>query len=306
MAIYVENLSTGERVAIDADSSYETFSVIKVPLMAAVLERVREGKLSLSDRVTLSAEQRRIPSGVLYTLDPGLTPTVRDLLTLMIIISDNEATDALGDLVGRDSVTDFMKRIGLPNTMLRFSDLDWDRRWLSQLDPSYRDASGDRTVQFPFAKYKDSAVDEAFRKVIEETGLFFGRSTARETGRLFAMMAKGELVSSEASALMVSILKRQQVNNRFPRYLGADVDIAHKTGDGQPWVANDAGILWVKGTPIVLVVFAGHHRGTTEQIHDAEARIAAIVAAHFGASVPPSALSPPPARVAAAGGGLLH
>ena len=138
----------------------------------------------------------------------------------MIIISDNEATDALGDLVGRDAVTDFMTRLGLPNTMLRFSDLDWDRRWLSQLDPSYRDASGDRTVQFPFAKYSDAAVGEAFRKVIEETGLFFGRSTARETGRLFALMAKGELVSSEASALMVSILKRQQVNNRFPRYLG--------------------------------------------------------------------------------------
>ena len=170
---------------------YETFSVIKVPLMAAVLERVREGKLSLSDRVTLKADQQRLPSGVLYTLDPGLAPTVRDLLTLMIIISDNEATDALGDLVGRDTVTDFMTRIGLPNTQLRFSDLDWDRRWLSQLDPSYRDASGDRTVQFPFAKSSDAAVGEAFRKVIEETGLFFGRSTARETGRLFAHDGKG-------------------------------------------------------------------------------------------------------------------
>ena len=84
---------------------------------------------------------------------------------------------------------------------------------------------------------------------------------------------------------MVSTLKRQQVNDRFPRYLGADVEIAHKTGDGQPWVANDAGILWVKGTPIVLVVFAGHHRGTTEEIHHAEARIAAIVADYFVGTV---------------------
>jgi hypothetical protein len=64
IAIYVENVTTGERVAIDADASYETFSVITVPLMAAVLERVREGGLSLSDRVTLTAGQRRIPSGV--------------------------------------------------------------------------------------------------------------------------------------------------------------------------------------------------------------------------------------------------
>lgn len=292
LAVYVENVATGERVAIDADSPYETFSVIKVPLMAAVLERVREGRLSLSDRITLTADQRRIPSGVLYALDAGLQPTVKDLLTLMIVISDNEATDALGDLVGREEVTRFMARLGLPNTMIRFSDLEWDRRWLSQMDPSYRDASGDRTVQFPFANYGDAAVGEAFRKVVEDTGLYFGRSTARETGRLFSLMARGELVSKEASALMVSILKRQQVNNRFPRYLGADVEVAHKTGDGQPWVANDAGILWVKGTPIVLVAFAGHHRGTTEEIHEAEARIAAIVADYFGGKVDASAIRP--------------
>ena len=290
MAIYVENVATGERVAIDADASYETFSVIKVPLMATVLEHVRQGRLSLADRITLSADQRRIPSGVLYALDPGLQPTVRDLLTLMIIISDNEATDALGDLVGREAVTRYMQQLGLPNTLLRFSDLDWDRLWLSQLDPSYRDAGGDRTIDFPFAKYGDAAVSDAFRTVIENTGLFFGRSTARETGALFSLMAKGELVSKEASELMVSILKRQQVNNRIPRYLGADIETAHKTGDGQPWVANDAGILWVKGTPVVLVVFAGHHRGTTAEIHDAEGRIAAIVADYFGGTVDPSAL----------------
>ena len=46
---------------------------------------------------------------------------------------------------------------------------------------------------------------------------------------------------------MIDILKKQQVNDRLPRYLGDGVTIAHKTGDGQPWVANDAGIVWVKG-----------------------------------------------------------
>ena len=111
-------------------------------------------------------------------------------------------------------------------------------------------------------------------------------------GRLFAMMARGELVSKDASALMVDILKKQQVNNRIPRDLGEDVVVAHKTGDGQPWVANDAGIVWVKGQPVVLVIFAGHHRGTTAALHDAEARIGAIVAAHYGAAVAPAALGP--------------
>jgi beta-lactamase class A len=292
MGIYAESLATGERLAIDADAVYETFSVIKVAIMASVFQEVKQGRLALSDRVTLRLDQRRIPSGVLHALDPGLRPTIRDLLTLMTIISDNEATDALADLVGRDRVTVFMASLGLAQTQLRFSDLEWDRLWLGQLDPAYAQASGDRTVGFPFERYPSARVREAFRRVIEESGLFFGRSTPRETGRLFALMARGELVSKPASEAMVEILKRQQVNDRFPKYLGSGVPIAHKTGDGQPWVANDAGILWVKGEPVVLVVFTGHHRGTTSELHDAVARVAAEVVHHFGGEVDAAGLAP--------------
>lgn len=281
MAIYVEHLARKEVTAIDADAPYETFSVIKVPIMAEVLRRVEEGTLALDDRITLEAGQRRIPSGVLYALDPGLAPTVRDLLTLMIIVSDNQATDALGDLVGRDAVTAYMKRLGLEHTEIRFSDLDWDRKWLSQLDPDYADATGDQTILFPFGRYSAARVDEAFRRVIEESPLFFGRSTARETGWLFTQIGRGELVSQHASALAVDLLEKQQVKQRFPRYLPEGVRIAHKTGDGAPWVGNDAGILWVNGEPIVLVVFTGHHRGTTEELNDAVGRVAEVVAHHY-------------------------
>ena len=282
MAVYVEHLTTGEQVAIDADGEYETFSVIKVPIMATVLEQVRQGTLALDQRVPMTRDQRRIPSGVLYALDPGLQPTVRDLLTLMIIISDNQATDALADLVGRETVTAHMASLGLSSTRLRFSDLDWDRLWLSGLEPGWADATGDQTIAFPFDKYPGAQVSEAFRRVIEETGLYFGRSTARDLGRLFAMMARGELVSADASALMIDILKKQQVNDRLPRYLGDGVTIAHKTGDGQPWVANDAGIVWVKGQPIVIVVLTGHHRGSSEDLREAEGRIAEAVVRHYG------------------------
>ncbi len=287
MGIYASNLASGDSVAIDADSTYETFSVIKVPIMAAVLQRVKEGKLGLGDRVALRLDQRRIPSGVLYALDPGLRPTVRDLLTLMTIVSDNVATDTLADLVGREAVTRQMEALGLHETRIHFSDLDWDRLWLSQLDPAYGKASGERTVEFPFERYPSARVSEAFRRVIEDSGLYFGRSTPREMGRLFTLIARGELVSKEASELMVSTLRRQQVHDRFPKYLGDGVVVAHKTGDGQPWVGNDAGILWVKGQPIVLVVFTGHHRGSTTALNDAVARVAAEVVHHVGGEVSP-------------------
>lgn len=281
MAVYMKNLKNGEELALDADRIYETFSVIKVPIMVEVLRQAESGAFSLSDRVELKAADARWPSGVLYTLDPGLRPTIKDLLTLMIIISDNAATDLLGDKVGRGNVTKTMRALGLEKTSIEHSDLDWDRAWLGTLDPRIRTAPAEEVMRFPFDKYTEAQVDEAFRHVIEDTDMYFGHSTARDMGRLFEKMARGELVSKRASELMIELLKKQQVNNRFPRYLRG-ITVAHKTGDGQPWVANDAGILWVKDQPIVLVVFTGHDRLETAALHDAIARVAAAVARHYG------------------------
>jgi beta-lactamase class A len=286
MAVYMKNLKTGEEVAIDADTTYETFSVIKVPIMAEVFHQAESGELSLDQRVEIKPGDQRLPSGVLYTMQPGLAPTIRDLLTLMIIISDNEATDLLADKVTRASVTKYMHELGLANTTVQFSDLDWDRKWLSSMDPSYADAPGNKTLAFPFDKYSGSQVQHAFGETIYNAGIYFGHSTARELGRLFEMIAQKKLVSASASEWMLATLEKQQVDNRFPKYL-RDVTIAHKTGDGQPFIANDAGIIFIKDQPVVLVVLTGHHRGDTESLHDAVARVAALVGQHYGARLSP-------------------
>src|SRR6267143_2817771 len=68
MAVYMKNLKTGEELALDADSIYETFSVIKIPIMAAALRQAEAGKFSLDDRITLGAADQRLPAGVLYTV----------------------------------------------------------------------------------------------------------------------------------------------------------------------------------------------------------------------------------------------
>jgi beta-lactamase class A len=284
MSVYMKNLATGDEIALDADKTFETFSVIKLAIAAELMHQVEAGKLALTDRIPLTAVDERLPSGVLYAMDPGLTPTVKDLLTLMIIISDNVATDMLGDKVGRENVTAYAQTLGLPNTSVKFADLDWDRAWLGTLDPGYRQASGDQTVNFPFGRYSDQQVKEAFGHTIFDAGIYFGHSTTREIGRLLEMIATGKLVSKSASDLILGIMEKQQINDRFPRYL-ENVRIAHKTGDGQPFIANDAGVLWVNGEPIVLVVFTGHHRGTTASLHDAIARIAAYVVQHYGGQV---------------------
>jgi len=286
MAVYMKNLKTGEEIALDADSIYETFSVIKIPIMAEVMRQAEAGKFSLDDRITLKAADERLPSGVLYTMQPGLNPTIRDLITLMIIISDNAATDLLADKVGRANITGYMHELGLNDTSIKFSDLDWDRTWLRALDPSYENAAGDKTIQFPFGEYSEAQIQSAFGQTIYNAGIYFGHSTAREIGHLLEMIQQNKLVSKPSSEFMLATLEKQQVNNRFPKYL-RNVLVAHKTGDGQPFIANDAGILFVKNQPVVLVVFTGHHRGETGALHDAVARVAALVAEHYGAKLSP-------------------
>jgi beta-lactamase class A len=284
MSIYMKNLVTGDQIALDADKVMETFSVIKLAIASELMHQVQQGKLALSDRIITKPDDERLPSGVLYTLEPGLNPTLKDLLTLMIIISDNEATDLLGDRVGRSNVTDYMHSLGLNDTSIQFSDLDWDRTWLGSLDPSYKTAHGYQTIDFPFGKYSGDQVQQAFGHTIYDAGIYFGHSTTADIGHLLEMMVNGKLVSKQASDLILGIMEKQQVNDRFPKYL-KDVRIAHKTGDGQPFIANDAGVLWVNDQPIVLVVFTGHHRGSTPELHDAIARVAALVVKHYGGQV---------------------
>ncbi len=287
MSIYMKNLANGEEIALDSDTVYETFSVIKLAIAAEVLHQVETGKFSLTDRVKLKAADQRLPSGVLFAMDPDLTPTIKDLLTLMIIISDNEATDLLADKVGRAKVTAYAHSLGLKNTSIEFADLDWDRKWLATLDPVFpADASGDQTVNFNFGKYTGAQVRTAFGHTIYDAGIYFGHSTTRDIGHLLEMMVNGKAVSKQASNLILGIMEQQQVNDRFPRYL-QDVRIAHKTGDGQPFIANDAGVLWIHNQPIVLVVFTGHHRGETSSLHEAIARVAALVTLHYGGRVSP-------------------
>jgi len=93
--ICIKSLDTGEEIALDADRQTDTMSVIKIPLMVEVFEQIRAGKLRLEDRYTLISDDVRPGTGVLRSLDPGAVVTVKDLLTLMNIVSDNTATDVL-------------------------------------------------------------------------------------------------------------------------------------------------------------------------------------------------------------------
>src|SRR5262249_25691947 len=115
--IYVKALETGEEVAVNADRQMETMSTIKIPLMIEAFEQIKAGKFKLTDKYTFGQADSQPGTGTIQRMDPGAVMTVKDLITMMIIVSDNTATEVLFRMVGGpDAVNARMEAMGLKST----------------------------------------------------------------------------------------------------------------------------------------------------------------------------------------------
>ena len=253
--IYVKSLETGEEIALDADRQMETMSTIKVPLMVEVFEQIKNGKFALADRYTFVQADAQPGTGTIQRMDPGAVMTVKDLITMMIVVSDNTATEVLYRMVGGpDAVNARMDALGLKQTRA----MTVPSKWFPLL------RSAPTTEQF----YRDGKHP-------------FGLSTPREMGRLLEMMERGTLVDRESSDLMLRIMRGQLYRTRIPRYI-TGYTIPHKTGDFLPYVGDDVGMLEAPGRTIIISVFTGNHFGSGEMLENAIGLVARDVADYFG------------------------
>jgi beta-lactamase class A len=222
--------------------------------MVEALEQIKAGKFKLTDKYTFAQADSQPGTGTIQRLDPGAVMTVKDLITMMIIVSDNTATEVLYRMVGGpDAVNRRMDALGLRKTRA----LNVPSKWF----PALRSAPS--TEQF----YREGKSP-------------FGMSTAREMGTLLEMMERGTLVDKESSDLMLRILRAQLYRTRIPRYV-TGYTIPHKTGDFLPYVADDVGMLEAPGRTIVMSVFSGNHFGSGEMLENAIGLIAKDVADYF-------------------------
>ena len=252
--VFVKALDSGEEIAVDADRQMETMSTIKIPLMVEALEQIKAGKFKLTDKYTFAAADSQPGTGTIQRLDPGAVMTVKDLITMMIIVSDNTATEVLYRMVGGpEAVNRRMDALGLKNTRA----MNVPSRWF----PSLRSAP--TTEQF----YREGKYP-------------FGLTTPREMGQLLEMMERGALVDRNASDLMLRIMRGQLYRTRIPRYVSG-YTIPHKTGDFLPFVGDDVGMLEAPGRTIVISVFTGNHFGSGEALENAIGLVAKEVADYF-------------------------
>ena len=95
VGFYAEDLTTGEQLSYNADETFFTASTFKVPLLVGLFREIESGNIELLERVKLNEDMKVAGSGVLKEMVSGIELTIHDLAMLMIIVSDNTATDII-------------------------------------------------------------------------------------------------------------------------------------------------------------------------------------------------------------------
>lgn len=230
VSIFAKNLDSGTTYALRADDKVRTASTIKLAIMAATFEAVQEGKAKWTDFSILHDAEKVTGSGVIGNeFTDGDKLPLTDLVHLMIVVSDNTATNLVLDHVPADFVNDYMDKLGFKNTR------------------SMRKVRGDGAVLAEASGFSKAGRDPANQKY----GL--GSTTPREIVGLIEKMERGEVVSAEASKEMIKILKRQQDHNGIARKTG-ETPVANKAG-ALDHLRADVGIVYTKRGRIALAIY---------------------------------------------------
>jgi len=125
LGIALKDLKTGRTIFLNERETFPQASSIKIAVLYEVFKQAEEGRLDLDEFVALEKSQKVEGSGVLFHLGrPSLSLSIRDLAILMVVLSDNTATNLLIDEVGRESVNKRLDGLGLRKTRLRRKMMD--------------------------------------------------------------------------------------------------------------------------------------------------------------------------------------
>jgi beta-lactamase class A len=227
--LYAKNLRSGREFALGADTKVRTASTIKLPILCALESLVATGKVRWDERIVLKPDDKVTGSGVVGNLDDGTDLTVRNLATLMIIVSDNTATNLILDRITADAVNDYLDTIGLPLTR------------------SNRKVRGDGT------KLKEPTGWSKAGQLEENSKYGLGVTTPREMVRLLEMLEQGKIVSPDASKDILEIMKMQQVRDGIGRHAPDDLVIASKSGSLDA-LRSDVGIVYTPTGPVAMAI----------------------------------------------------
>jgi beta-lactamase class A len=195
--LFARNLDTGQVYSFNGDERVRTASTIKVAVMIEAFARVAEGHAKWTDELILSKAARYGGSGVLPELADGLRLTLRDCVNLMMVVSDNTATNMVLDYLTTDSVNARMKSLGFKDTRIM-----------------RRIGGGGESMEGKEADNK-------------RFGL--GATTPHEMVQILEKLESGEVVNKSAAKEMIELMKREQARYAIGR-TDWDLPMASKYG----------------------------------------------------------------------------
>lgn len=193
LGMYYKNLQTGEEIKYNEKHSFGPASVIKLPVLMHIAKLVKEGRLSLAEKITCKHEDKLGGCGALRAFTDEPDVSIATLCELMITLSDNSATNMLIKRIGIDALNQAFRDMGLSVTKINRLLFD----------------------------------GEAAARGIEN------EASPKEMGLLLESIYKRSFVDESTSAFIESLLLKQQIKHKIPGIIGAAVPIAHKTGEDE-------------------------------------------------------------------------
>jgi len=269
------HLESGRQAYWNADEPFPMASTYKVPIAVQLLARVDEGEIALTEMVAVDEDDLHPGSGTLSRLfdDPGVVLSLHNLMELMLLISDNSATDlTLRAAGGGAAVTRRMRSLGIDGirvdrpTSLLIGD------WLGvegiDEDGSVTPGEWDELVEGLGDGERDAAAED-FATDPRDT------ATPRAMARLLEMIWRAEAVDEQSTGLLLDVLRRVETGAaRIKGLLPPETIVAHKTGT-IGGTTNDVGIIYLPGDAghVVTVVFV---KDSEESTSDRELAIAHV------------------------------
>jgi beta-lactamase class A len=204
VGICAETLDGNRCITLNADDVFPAASSIKIYVLFTLLVKANANQLSLADRIEFTPTSAKPGSGVLSHLDPGLRPSLKDLATLMMMISDNSALAMLVDYLGIDDINAEISRLGLEHTCIG----DW-------------------------SNFKETYADS----------LSLSAGTPREFVSFLLRMRRGELLTETLQETFWDILRIQKYIEPLRRFLPASPWAREFDMPEPVWVASKSGTL---------------------------------------------------------------
>jgi len=220
VTLYAKNLDTGETYALNADERVRTASTIKIAVMIEAFARVSEGKAKWTDEVVLTKEKKVSGSGILAELSDNIHLTLRDAVNLMMILSDNTATNLVLDVLTTDAVNARMESLGFK--------------------------------QIKINRKVGSGGDSIAGKDTENKKYGLGFATPHEMVLVMEKLDRGEIISPAVSKEMIDLMKSEQARYAIGRSLWT-VPMASKYG-ALDRLRSAVGIIYSKKGKIAMAI----------------------------------------------------